>query len=141
MLSKGVHQLPRANKPFPNKEALKLYRKALKFSNELTWTDDRGASWRERVRTSARHEFEVARDEPDPFIVGQMIVTGHEAIKRLREKLIKKYAEMNQKLAEGNGIGLPNDPQNIKGLAQGIDAQRDEESRRREKFSFESEPV
>ena len=99
-----VTKLPRENKVIPRIEALRLYRKVLKFSNEFTWSDENGFSWKERIRKSAREEFELSREEKDPFVLNQMMVTVNESIRRVREKLIKKYSQFNQDLIDGKNV-------------------------------------
>ncbi len=101
MLSKGVHQLPREKQKIKNKEALKIYRSILKLTREFTWHDENNRLWAERIKSSARQEFELARYEKDPFLIGQMIITSKEAIEKVREKLIQKYYKVNQELVSG----------------------------------------
>ena len=101
MFSNSIHKLPRETRRVKNKEALKLYRDVLKLTREFTWHDENNRLWAERIKNSARQEFELARDEKDPFLIGQMIVTSKEAIQKVREKLIEKYNRVNQEVLDG----------------------------------------
>ena len=104
IFSGSVHNLKRNNKPMPRRESLLLYRQVLKFSKEFHWLNERGENWGEKIRQSARNEFELARHEKDPFLIGQMIVTSKDAMTKVREKLIKKYSETNNQLLTGNFV-------------------------------------
>lgn len=104
IFSKSVHNLKKSNKPLPRRESLLLYRQVLKFSKEFHWLNERGDNWGDKIRQSARNEFELARFEKDPFLIGQMIVTSKDAMTKIREKLIKKYAETNNQLLTGNFV-------------------------------------
>ena len=104
LFAAGVHRLKRENKPMPKRESLLLYRQVLKFSAEFHWMNERNENWGEKIRKSARSEFEAARHEKDPFLVGQMIVTSKDAISKVRERLIKKYAETHDQLLTGGFV-------------------------------------
>ena len=104
MFSKDIKSLKRNNKPIPRRESLLLYRQVLKFSREFYWLNERGEEWGDKIRKSARSEFEAARFEKDPFLIGQMIVTSKDAINKVREKLIKKYDETNKQLINGDFV-------------------------------------
>ncbi len=101
IFSNTIHHLPRETRKIRNKEALKLYREVLRLTKEFTWHDENNRLWAERIQASARQEFEMARNEKDPFIIGQMIVTSKEAIQKVREKLIEKYHRVNQEVLDG----------------------------------------
>jgi len=82
------------------RESLALYREVLRTSNLFVWRDGGGKgggggggggdTWRDRIRASARAEFEAARGETDPELVTRMIVTArdalHRAVDRFRER-------------------------------------------------------
>ena len=42
ILDLPVDKLIKIGKPIPNREALRLYREILKFSNEFDWKNDKG---------------------------------------------------------------------------------------------------
>lgn len=63
MFTKGINKMKRENKKLPRRESLNLYRQILKFSNEFNWKDLEGINWRDKIRKSAREEFEIAKDE------------------------------------------------------------------------------
>lgn len=118
MMNKGVHKLERVNKPMPKRESLLLYREVLKFSKEFDWVDELGREWGEKIRKSAREEFELARYERDPFIIGQMLITSKEAIEKVREKLIIKYDSQKKELLEGRFL-FKEDRERLSGKKQG----------------------
>lgn len=76
ILDQPIDKLTRIAKPIPNREALRLYREILKFSNEFDWNNERGQQWKNVLRLSARKEFDLAKDEKDPFYILKMIVTS-----------------------------------------------------------------
>ena len=98
-LETSVAKLPRQNKFMPNNLALRVYRQALKLSSEFTWTDHQGRLWKDVLRKKAREEFELSREEIDPFVVNQMILTAQEAMMLLREKLNAKQFQLQQEIA------------------------------------------
>lgn len=92
ILEKPVEALARSNKPMPSYEALVLYRHILKFANLLTWTHKDGTQWSDIIRTSARSEFEAAKEEKDPVILAKLMLTSREALQSARDKVqIKQY--------------------------------------------------
>ena len=86
ILEKPIENLARANKPPPNKEALLLYRDYLKFANCLTWNHTDGTPWSEIIKTSIRAEFEASREEKDPFLKSQLLISWRQALDELRNK-------------------------------------------------------
>lgn len=98
IFEKNVQQLPRANLKPPDPLVLKLYREVIKATSEFDWTDDKGRLWRDVLRKSAREEFEMSREESDPFVLHQMIVTAREAITVLKAKVANKRFDLQQKL-------------------------------------------
>ena len=107
LISKGLNKLKRDNRRLPNIQVLKLYREVLKFSNEFSWTDKEGIIWKEKIRKSARDEIELARDEQDPVMLAQMVITSREAINKLRDKLIEKYKKRNDNILNEQFIKKP----------------------------------
>ena len=101
LFSKNITDLPRNNKKPPKRETLRLYREVVKFCKEFHWIDDKGELWSERLQKSARDEIIMAKDENDPVVIQQMLVTSHQVIEKLREKLIEKYSKVNQGLQTG----------------------------------------
>lgn len=121
IFSNDINKLKKSNKPIPKRESLLLYRQVLKFSREFNWMDERGTGWSEKIRRSARSEFEAARNEKDPFLIGQMIVTSKDAISKVREKLIKKYAETNKQLLTGSFVFKEDRPNETKSNRSSVD--------------------
>lgn len=95
------------------REALSLYREVLRYSNLFVWRDERGRVWRDVLRASARAEFEAARYERDPELVGRMLVTGRDAVRRAVEGFMKKRDRIIEEeaaaadAAGGGGRGPP----------------------------------
>ncbi|KRX08398.1 hypothetical protein PPERSA_08597 [Pseudocohnilembus persalinus] len=100
ILQKPIEHLKITRKLPPNKEALRLYREVLKFSNEFTWNNKNGENWGEIIRKSARKEFEVSKDEQDHLISMKMILTTRESIHKTREKMNTAFHKLNQNINE-----------------------------------------
>jgi len=90
ILERPVEALARSNKPLPSREALLLYRHILKFAQVLNWNHKDGTQWSHIIRTSARAEFEAAKEEKDPFLLAKLILTSREALANAREKVLPK---------------------------------------------------
>lgn len=76
------------------REALSLYREALRYSNLFVWRDERGRVWRDVIRTSTRQEFEAARFEQDPEIVNKLIITGRDCVHRTMETFAQRRRQI-----------------------------------------------
>lgn len=76
------------------REALRLYREILRYSNLFVWKDAQGRVWRDIIRNSTRKEFEDARMEPDPEIINRLIITGRECVQRTVESFIQKRKQI-----------------------------------------------
>jgi hypothetical protein len=53
----------------------------LKYSARFYWNNERGECWRDILRKSARKEFDLSKEESDPFLVMKMMVTTRECLK------------------------------------------------------------
>jgi hypothetical protein len=73
-----------------NTEALRLYRDILRACRLFTWKNEAGMVWGDVLRVNARKEFEQARYESDPEIVGRLLVVGRDCLNQATEKLIGK---------------------------------------------------
>jgi hypothetical protein len=78
------------------REALALYRMALRWSNLFVWKDELGRPWRDVIRSSTRKEFEDARFEQDPEIINRMIITGRDCVQRTVDKFLQKREQLLQ---------------------------------------------
>lgn len=99
-LDKPIEQIAGFSRPLPNIEALRLYRDVIKFSRQFTWTDKRGVPWFLILRQSARQEFELSRQEHDPVKLGQMLITGRDALMKAQSKFVKKEYDFVKKVDE-----------------------------------------
>eukprot|EP00892_Ulva_mutabilis_P011012 jgi/Ulvmu1/8283/UM041_0095.1 len=72
------------------KDALQLYRTILKYSALFDWHDEHGVMWRDKLRASARKEFEAARAETDPEVITRLLITSREAVDQVAQKFIQK---------------------------------------------------
>lgn len=71
-------------------EALGLYRAVLRASLLFVWRDENGAVWRDRIRESARAEFEVNRLVRDPETVARLLLQGRDALDQSLERFLAK---------------------------------------------------
>lgn len=73
-----------------HREALELYRDALRTARYFRWAHPSGVTWSEILLRSIREEFEAARNERDPHDISRMIVSGRAALletqNRIRER-------------------------------------------------------
>jgi hypothetical protein len=60
----------------------------LKYSARFYWNNERGECWRDILRKSARKEFDLSKEESDPFLVMKMMVTTRECLKEMDNKII-----------------------------------------------------
>jgi hypothetical protein len=88
------------------RESLALYREVLRVSNLFVWRDERGAAWRDRIRSSARAEFEAARGETDPELVTRMIVTARDALHRAVDQFRQRRAAIIEDEARRADAGV-----------------------------------
>ncbi len=59
IFEKKITDLPRMKKhPKKIRESLKLYREVLKFCKEFEWMDEQNEKWSDKIKRSARDEFE-----------------------------------------------------------------------------------
>ena len=89
VFSKSITQLQRSNKRPPNKQSLRLYREVIKFCSDFNWPNDDGRLWKDILRENARKEFVQSKEEKDPLILHQMVVTTKDAIQKT--KLMVNY--------------------------------------------------
>jgi hypothetical protein len=82
----------------PNVEALRLYRDILRECRYYDWVDEHGRRWSDVLRESTRREFEQARYETDPEIIGRLLVVGRDALMQSQERFAAKRHGLNQKL-------------------------------------------
>lgn len=68
------------------REALSLYREVLRTTKAFHWCDENGIPWNERLRKSARDEFETAKQERDPLIVARLLVMGRDSLQKIQQK-------------------------------------------------------
>ena len=83
------------------REALSLYREILRWSNLFVWSDKQGRAWRDIIRESARKEFEDARFERDPEIVGRLLVTGRDCVQKTVDRVLQQREALMQQQQQG----------------------------------------
>jgi len=88
------------------REALALYREVLRVSNLFVWRDERGGEWAQRIRSSARGEFEAARGESDPEMAARMIVTARDALHRAVDRFRDRRAAVIEDEARRADAGV-----------------------------------
>ena len=77
------------------REAIQLYRDILRACRGFHWCDEEGVPWSEKLRKSARKEFEEARHERDPLIQARLLVVGRQCL----DNTMKKIDEANSAVA------------------------------------------
>ena len=105
LASEGLKPDPRVNR----REAIWLYRDVLRTARQFTWTDKDGVVWKDKLIASARKEFEVARHEKDPEIIGRLLIGGRDALMQISDRMLNKarklVEEERQILNAGGGKG------------------------------------
>ena len=77
-------------------EALSLYRKIQRYTLLFDWPDEHGQLWRDKLRRSAREEFEAAKFERDPLIVTRLLLTSDQAVEQVMEKFLQKRRQLEE---------------------------------------------
>lgn len=88
--SPEAHSLIRTN----HREALSLYRTIYRYTLLFDWPDDLGVLWRDKLRESARKEFEAAKEETDPEILTRLLITSREGVERVMLRFLEKRKEL-----------------------------------------------
>ena len=71
-------------------EAIHLYRQIVRYSILFDWTDEKGELWRDKLRKSARHEFEVSKHERSPETITRLLVTGRDGVNNVMQRFLHK---------------------------------------------------
>lgn len=88
------------------REAIHLYRQIMRYTALFDWPDDKGEQWRDKIRTSARAEFEAAKEERDPEILNRLIITSRAAVEQVMDRFLAK----RQQLVEAGALQPRNIP-------------------------------
>ncbi len=104
-LDQSVERMERLNQQIPNKEALRLYRSVVKFAKLFDWKDPRGIPWSVILKKSARMEFENSKEEKDPVKLGQMLISGWEALMNAKQKYSRKEYDFIKHIDETRNRG------------------------------------
>ena len=78
------------------RDALHLYRKIHRYTFLFDWPDETGELWRDKLRRSARQEFEAARFEKDPEVVTRLLLTSSQAVEELMERFVKQRRKLEE---------------------------------------------
>lgn len=78
------------------KEALSLYRDAIRTFNAFYWADNNGEPWSTVLKRSARKEFEQNRELDDPVEIKRQIVTGNQSLVEIK----RRFNAMEQAVKE-----------------------------------------
>ena len=88
-------------------EALHLYRKIQRYTALFDWPDENGELWRDKLRASARQEFEAARYEQDPQVVAKLLFTTSEAVEQIMVRFLKKRKQLEEEGKVPRRLGNP----------------------------------
>jgi hypothetical protein len=77
-------------------DALRLYRKILRYSVLFDWPDERGELWKDKLRRNARLEFEASRLVQDAETTARLLVTGHQAVDQVFERYLSKRRALEE---------------------------------------------
>ncbi len=81
-------------------EVLSLYREILRTARVFRGQKDAsGSDWMPRLLTSARHEFQSARDLTDPVEISRRLVVGRDALYQIHEKVSFHIAPLNPRIS------------------------------------------
>ena len=75
------------------REALSLYREALRAAEQFRWPHPSGRLWSEVLRESVRSEMRAARDERDPQMIARLLLTGRAALEEAQRRLCEKRVQ------------------------------------------------
>ncbi|KAL0491318.1 hypothetical protein AKO1_009927 [Acrasis kona] len=84
-------------------EALKLYREVLRTCRMFTWSDENGRPWGLTIKNSARTEFEMSKQEKDPYVLAQSLINARMALDELQERYKKKQEQVNDNSSPNPG--------------------------------------
>ena len=59
------------------------------------WPDDQGLLWRDKLRVSARQEFEAARHLNDPEAIAKLLINGRQAVDQIMSKFLEKRESLH----------------------------------------------
>ncbi|KAF8022653.1 hypothetical protein BT93_F0233 [Corymbia citriodora subsp. variegata] len=76
-----------------------LYRSILRMTRFFQWPDPRGVPMRDVLREKARREFEAARLEKDPEVVGRLLDGAGEAVHAALEEVAEGQRKKIERLA------------------------------------------
>ncbi|KAL3734324.1 hypothetical protein ACJRO7_023639 [Eucalyptus globulus] len=85
--------------PARRPEPKTLYRSILRMTRFFQWPDPRGVPMRDVLRAKARREFEAARLETDPEVVGRLLDGAGEAVHAALEEVAQGQREKIERLA------------------------------------------
>lgn len=85
--------------PARRPEPKSLYRSILRMTRFFQWPDPRGVPMRDVLREQARREFEAARLEKDPAVVGRLLDGAGEAVHAALEKVAEGQRQKIERLA------------------------------------------
>ena len=71
-------------------DALHLYRTICRYTILFDWPDDQGVLWRDKLRVSARQEFEAARHIHDPEAIAKLLINGRQAVDQIMTRFLQK---------------------------------------------------
>jgi len=66
--------------------------------NTRTPPTSKKAPWRDRLRQSARKEFEEARHEKDPLVIARLLVVGGEAVEEVRRRIAEADGKIRDRI-------------------------------------------
>lgn len=91
------------------REALSLYRDILRWSLLFVWKNDRGQSWKDVIRESARKEYEEARFETDPEIINRLLVSGRDCVQQVKDRFVSQRQRIinEEAAAQERGVKPP----------------------------------
>jgi Complex 1 protein (LYR family) len=78
------------------RDALHLYRQIYRYTSLFEWRDDRGEIWRDKLRASARSEFEASRSETDPAVITKLLLNSRDAIDQIVDRFLNKRRELEK---------------------------------------------
>lgn len=76
------------------REALHMYRRVWRYTALFDWSDERGDVWRDKLRASARTEFEAARGERDVAAIATLLLNARAATDQIVERFLTKRREL-----------------------------------------------
>jgi Complex 1 protein (LYR family) len=78
------------------RDALHLYRQIYRYTSLFDWRDDKGELWRDKLRRSARDEFEASKLIMDAGETTKLLLNSREAVDQVVQRFLDKRRQLER---------------------------------------------